>query len=283
MPKFQRFFVLFFMSILLVQPLSAETQLTQTQADAPQQVDSGGASITEKIGAHLKIHDVWFRDEEGHAKHLVDFLHPGRPTLFALVYYDCPGICTVILNNLLKTLKGMSLTPGKDFEIVAVSVRAAETPELAKKKKEAYLRIYGKPETANGWHFLTGDEKNIYNFSKQLGYYFRFIPGTQEIGHDAGLFFVNSEGVIKRVLFGVDFPEEALKLALLEAGSLSTGTLKDQWQALFKKYNYVTRKYDPHSPTRLFVAALAVLLSPVGFVAAKRLRRKGVRPKQPSA
>lgn len=283
MAIFPRFFAFFLVSLFFSQTLLAESPQAGAQNNASQQIDSGGASITEKIGAHLKIHDVWFRDEEGHAKHVADFLHPGRPTLFALVYYDCPGICTVILNNLLKTMKGMSLTPGKDFEIVAVSVRAAETPELAKKKKESYLRIYGKPETADGWHFLTGDEKNIYNFSKQLGYYFQFIPGTQEIGHDAGLFFVNSEGVIKRVLFGVDFPEEALKLALLEAGSLSTGTLKDQWQALFKKYNYVTRTYQPHSPTGLFVSALAVLLSPIGFVAGKRLRRRGVRPKQPSA
>ncbi len=283
MAIFQRFFPLFLVSLFFGQTLCAEVTPAPLQTNASQQIDSGGSSITEKIGARLKIHDVWFRDEDGHAKHVADFLHPGRPTLFALVYYDCPGICTVILNNLLKTLKGMSLTPGKDFEIVAVSVRAAETPELAKKKKESYLRIYGKPETADGWHFLTGDEKNIYNFSKQLGYYFQFIPGTQEIGHDAGLFFVNSEGVIKRVLFGVEFTAEAMKLALLEAGSLSTGTLKDQWQALFKKYNYVTRTYQPHSPTGLFVSALAVLLSPVGFVAAKRLRRRGVRPKQPSA
>ncbi len=280
MAIFQRFFLIALLALTVSLPHRAHASAPQSQANAPQQLDSGGSAITEKVGARLKIHDVWFRDEEGHAKHVADFLHPGRPTLFALVYYDCPGICTVILNNLLKTLKGMSLTPGKDFEIVAVSVRAAETPELAKKKKEAYLRIYGKPETADGWHFLTGDEKNIYNFSKQLGYYFQFIPGTQEIGHDAGLFFVNSEGVIKRVLFGVEFPADALKLALLEAGSWSTGTLKDQWQALFKKYNYVTRTYQPHSPTGLFIGALAVLLSPIGFVAGKRLRRKKAGPKQ---
>jgi protein SCO1/2 len=283
MAKNQVFWGVLAVLTLSLNASNAWSQSSIPAGDATQQKNMGGSSIIEKAGTQLEIGSLEFRGEDGYRRPLREHLSSGRPTLLALVYFECPGVCTVILNNLLASLKNQNLVVGKDFDIAAVSIRAAEGPELARKKRDTYLRLYGKPETAEGWHFLTGDENAIFSLAKQVGYSFLQLPDGKNFGHDAGLFFITPGGKLARVLFGTDFTPEQLKLAILEAGPVTTGTWKDQWQALFKKYNYYTRTYDPHSPTGLFAAALALLLSPLGFVVAKRLRRRGVRPKQPSA
>ena len=115
-----------------------------------------GVGIDQRLDQQVPL-DLMFKDEAGRDVPLSTFFKRGKPVILALVYYRCPMLCTQILNGVASSLKAVSLDPGKDFEIVAVSFDPKDTPETAASKKQMYLRRYGRPSTANGWHLLTGD------------------------------------------------------------------------------------------------------------------------------
>ena len=118
-----------------------------------------GVGIDQRLNQQVPLNLV-FRDEFGRAVPLSTYFH-GKPVLLALVYYRCPMLCTQILNGVVGTLKGVSFTPGKDFEVLSVSFDPKDTWQLAAEKKKTYLRRYGRAGTANGFHFLTGDPASI--------------------------------------------------------------------------------------------------------------------------
>src|ERR1035437_2606968 len=119
-----------------------------------------GVGIDQRLDQQGSL-DLLFKDEAGRDAPLSSFFQRGKPVILAPVYYRCPMLCTQILNGLASSLKAVSLVPGKDFEIVAVSFDPKDTPETAAGKKQLYMRRYGRPDTANGWHLLTGDQANI--------------------------------------------------------------------------------------------------------------------------
>src|ERR1035437_6640934 len=119
-----------------------------------------GVGIDQRLDQQVSL-DLMFQDEAGRSVPLSTFFQRGKPVILVPVYYRCPMLCTQILNGLASSLKAVSLVPGKDFEIVAVSFDPKDTPETAAAKKQMYMRRYGRPDTANGWHLLTGDQANI--------------------------------------------------------------------------------------------------------------------------
>ena len=84
-----------------------------------------------------------------------------KPVVLAFVYYECPMLCTQVLNGLTTSLTVLDETVGREFDVVAISFDARETPVLASGKKKSHLDRYKRPESASGWHFLTGDEASI--------------------------------------------------------------------------------------------------------------------------
>ena len=114
-----------------------------------------GVGIDQELDAQVPLDSI-VRDEAGRDVPLSTFFHPGKPVLLAPVYYRCPMLCTEILSGMESALKVVSLNPGKDFEVIALSFDPKDTPEIAAAKKANYLRRYNRPNTANGWHFLTG-------------------------------------------------------------------------------------------------------------------------------
>ena len=132
-----------------------------------------GVGIDQRLDQQVSL-DLMFKDEAGRDVPLSSFFKRGKPVILAPVYYRCPMLCTQILNGLASSLKAVSLDPGKDFEIVAVSFDPKDTPETAASKKQMYLRRYGRPGTANGWHLLTGDEANIKALMDTIGYHYKY-------------------------------------------------------------------------------------------------------------
>src|SRR6188474_2176203 len=118
--------------------------------------------IDQKLGSQLPL-DAEFKDEDGRTVKLGSYFNNGRPVVLAFVYYECPMLCTQVLNGLTGSMKGMSLDAGEDFDVVAVSFDARENgkADLAKNKKANYIERYGRPGTEKGWHFLTGTEESI--------------------------------------------------------------------------------------------------------------------------
>ncbi|MCG3195843.1 MAG: SCO family protein [Candidatus Omnitrophica bacterium] len=186
-----------------------------------------GVTITEHLNAKIPL-ELEFKDENGKTIRLGDYFKPGRPVLLTLNYYGCPMLCGLQLNGLLDAMRELDWLPGKEFEVVTVSFDPGETPILAKNKKQNYIREYGRPEAAPGWHFLTGREKEIRALTEAVGFGYRYDEENDEYQHAAALFILTPQGVLSRYLYGVMYEPGTLRLSLVEAGQGKIGSAMDQ-------------------------------------------------------
>jgi protein SCO1/2 len=152
-----------------------------------------GVGIDQRLDAQVPLSTV-LRDEAGREVPLSSFFHSGKPVLLAPVYYRCPMLCTQILSGMVSALKVLSLDPGKDFEVIAVSFDPKDTAELAAAKKQNYLRRYRRSNTANGWHFLTGDEANVRALTDAIGFHYKYDPKTDQYAHASAIMILTPEG-----------------------------------------------------------------------------------------
>jgi protein SCO1/2 len=236
------FSVLF--SLLAVLSSSAYASKQDYKGEDTQSVPAAlqEVGIQEHLGAKVSVDSLQFKNEKGESVALKNYLSSHRPVLLSLVYYECPNLCNLVLNGLVKGLEGMEWEPGKQFDIVAVSINPAEKPELAAAKKEAYLKLYGRPGSAAGWHFLTGDEAQIRQLASEVG--FRYKKDGNEYAHAAALYALTPEGKISRYLYGIEFKPNDLKMALLEASNGKIGTVIDRILLFCYHYDPITRKYS---------------------------------------
>jgi protein SCO1 len=261
--------ILVFLSIISISaaPLAA--------TEIPNELE--GVGITEHLGDKVSISDLNFRDEAGKPVKLKDYFQKGRPVVLNLVYYECPNLCTFVLNGLVKTLKEMDWVPGKQFEIVTVSIDPHETPALALQKKTAYLEEYGKPEAASGWHFLTGSDASIHTLAQQVGFGFKYLPSDQQFAHAAAIYTLTPEGKISRYLYGIEFKPQDLKLSLLEASNGKIGNVVDRFLLFCYRFDTKTRKYSLYLTKLMQAGGAGTVLVFGGYMAVFwRRQRKGV-------
>ena len=191
-----------------------------------------------------------FADESGKAVKLGDYF--GRkPVVLAFVYYECPMLCTQVLNGLESSLRVIDESIGKEFDVVVVSFDPRETPMLAAAKKQAYLDRYKRPEAAQGWHFLTGNQASIDELTQAAGFGYAWDEQSQQFAHPSGIIVATPEGRLSRYFFGIDYSPRDVKFALIESSSGKIGTLAEQ--LLLYCYHY-----DPAAGNYGFVAMRAV-------------------------
>src|SRR5947207_12724236 len=168
------------------QPAPAQPSAMRDPSSTPPVLPAAlaGVSIEQKLNTRVPL-DLRFRDEAGRSLPLSTYFH-GKPVLLALVYYRCPMLCTQILNGVESSLKTVSLNPGQDFEVVSVSFDPRDTPEIAAAKKQMYTRRYARPNTANGWHLLSGDEANINALTDAVGFHYNYDAATGQYAHASG-------------------------------------------------------------------------------------------------
>jgi protein SCO1/2 len=226
--------------LLLFLPVSGQAQL----AVDPGQ--SAGASPTifkqvrfdQRLGEQIPL-DLYFQDEHGHEVRLRQFFGE-RPVILTLAYYHCPMLCTELLNGLVRTLRQMNLEIGKDYEVVTVSIDPGDSSALAATKHEAYSVMYGRPGALTGWHFLTGQEPQIHELARAVGFQYAFDPASQQFAHASGIMILSPDGVLSQYTYGVSFPERDLRLGILRASQKQVGSVVDQ--VLLYCYHY-----DPHT------------------------------------
>jgi protein SCO1/2 len=182
--------------------------------------------IDQRIGQQLPL-DLQFVDERGAVVRLGDYFGT-RPVVLALAYYECPMLCTQVLNGMAGALKTLSFDAGKDFDVVVVSINPREGPRLAADKKATYVEHYGRPETAGGWHFLTGKEPAIQTLARAIGFRYAYDERIQQYAHGAAIYVATPKGVVARYLLGIEFPPRDLRFALVEASANRLGTVADQ-------------------------------------------------------
>lgn len=214
-----------------------------------------------------------FRDHVGQAVSLDQFFGE-KPVILSLVYYECPMLCTLELNGLLRTLKSLEMTAGDDFTVLTVSFDPGETPELAATKRRSYLQRYDRPKAHGGWHFLTGNQDNITKLCEAVGFRYVYDSERDEYAHASGIIVLTPEGTIARYFYGIDFPAKDLRLGLVEASAGTIGTATDQLLLLCYGYDPTTGKYGFLVMNAIRLGGLATVLVLAGFVGVMLLRER---------
>jgi protein SCO1/2 len=182
--------------------------------------------IDQRLGQQLPL-DATFRDATGKTVKLGDYFGK-KPVILSLVYYQCQILCMEDLNGLVGALEMVNLKPGKDFQIVIVSIDPAETPAMAAAKKAIYVKRYDRPGTENGWHFLTGDQPDITALAKAVGFGYVRLPQPEGkppmFAHASSIEVVTPEGRMAQYYLGVEFAPRDLELGLVEASHHTIGT-----------------------------------------------------------
>lgn len=197
--------------------------------------------IDQKIGQQLPL-DLTFRDEDGRDVKLGQYFG-SRPVVLALAYYECPMLCTQVLNGMTGALKTLSFDAGKDFDVVVVSIDPKDSFRLAANKKQTYVEHYGRPQTAGGWHFLTGTEASIKPLADAIGFRYAYDANIKQYAHGAAIYVATPKGIVARYLLGIDFAPRDLRLALVEASNNQLGSVTDKVLLLCYHYDPAVGKY----------------------------------------
>jgi protein SCO1/2 len=217
--------------------------------------------------------DTRFKDEDGRDVRLGDYFGSKKPVVLAFVYYECPMLCTQVLNGLTSSLGALGETVGREFDVVAISFDARETPALANGKKKSHLDRYKRPESASGWHFLTGDDAAIKAVTGAAGFKFVWDDKTQQFAHPSGIVVVTPEGRISRYFFGIDFAPRDVMFALVESSAGHIGNAIDQLLLYCYHYDPTTGSYGFVAMGAVRLGGAVTVLVLVGFVVVS-LRRE---------
>jgi protein SCO1/2 len=224
--------------------LLAHVSTTRAQFADPLQNIGVRPELLKEVGIDQKLNDsvpldLMFRDEHGNPVELAKYFG-SKPVILTLVYYDCPMLCTQVLNGLDRSLKGIPLSLGSDFNAVTVSIDPTERPVLAEAKQAVYTGMYGRPGAKEGWHFLTGNEPEIKKLANAVGFRYAYDADSKQYAHASAIMLLTPEGKISRYFYGIQYPERDLRLGLVEASEGKIGTPVDQ--ILLFCYHY-----DPHT------------------------------------
>lgn len=218
--------------------------LVENQGQVVQQlpgVDINQVRIEQKLDTQIPL-DTTFRDETGKSIRIGDYFND-KPVVLVFAYYECPMLCTVVLNELTRVLKVLQFSPGKEFEVITVSISPTETPELAARKKANYVEHLGREGAGKSWHFLTGEEDQIKRLADAVGFQYVYDPKTKQYAHSAGLMVLTPKGKLARYFYGIDYSAKDLRFALIEASKNKIGTPVDQVFLYCYQYNPSTGKY----------------------------------------
>jgi len=224
-----------------------------------------GVGIDQNLNAQVPL-DLTFHDESGKPVRLEQYFQEGKPVILNLVYYECPMLCTLVLNGLTSALRALSFDVGKQFEVVTVSFSPEETPALAASKKKTYLDEYRRPGADAGWHFLTGEAAAIETLARSVGFRYRYDPAVKQFAHAAAIMVLTPKGRVARYFYGVEYSPRDLRFGLIEAAENRIGNRIDQLLLYCFHYDPATGKYSATILAVLRVAAAATVLGLLGFI-----------------
>jgi protein SCO1/2 len=216
-------------------------------ASDPMQSAGVRPELLKQVGIDQKLNqtiplNLAFRDENGQTVRLAQFFGQ-KPVILTLVYYNCPMLCTQVLNGVESGLKELQTDIGTQFEVVTVSIDPTESHVLAKVKQEMYVGMYGRPGAGQGWHFLTGDEPQIKQLADAVGFRYAYDPDTKQFAHASAIMLLTPEGKISRYFYGIQYRSRDLRLGLVEASEGKIGTPVDQVLLFCYHYDPATGKY----------------------------------------
>jgi protein SCO1/2 len=209
--------------------------------------------------------DLTFRDETGQTVKLGEYFGK-KPLVLNLVYYNCTMLCGEVLAGLTGAMRLVKFDVGDEFDVVTVSFDPRETPEIAAAKKKDYLKRYGRPGAAAGWHFLTGSAESVNALTRAVGFQYQFDPKINQFAHATAIMVLTPQGRISRYFYGVDFPPKDLRMGLVEASQGKIGNPVDQVLLYCYHYDPATGKYGAVIANILRLAGAATILILGGFL-----------------
>ena len=236
-----------------------------------------GVEIVEQLNAKVPL-QASFLDQDGKPVRLGDFLGKGKPVVLALVYYECPMLCGLILGGMARGMKETGLELGRDYTALSISFDPRERAAQAFVRQKHYLQSFDKADRKDVWPFLVGQEKESRSVADAVGFHYKFDEATKQYAHGAAIIVLTPDGRVSRYLYGVEFPGRDLRLALVEAADGKVGTSFDRFLLTCYRYDPVARKYVPYAMGVVRAGALLVLfgLASVLFVFWRR-EAKGAR------
>ncbi|HEX6975920.1 MAG TPA: SCO family protein [Vicinamibacterales bacterium] len=229
------------------------------------QPTSAKPGILAKIGIDQRLNeqvplDLPFVDENGKNVRLGDYFGK-RPVILAMVYYECPMLCTQVLNGMVSALGVMKFNAGQEFDVIAVSINPKEGPGLASQKKQAYVERYKRPGTEHGFHFLTGSQESITKLAQAVGFRYEYDAETGQYAHGAGIEVLTPKGVISRYFYGIEFAPRDIQFGLMDASEQRIGSRIDDALLLCYHYDPSTGKYGVIAIDAIRIGGVATVLA----------------------
>ena len=216
-------------------------------------------AIDQRIGYQVPA-DIPFVDDQG--KPVVIGAYFGkRPVVLALVYYECPMLCTQVLNGLVSAVGVLNFEVGREFDVVAVSFNPKEGPGLASQKKASYVERYGRPQSANGFHFLTGSQESIKRLTDAVGFRYAYDENIGQFAHGAAIEVLTPKGTIAKYFYGIEYSPRDLRLGVIEASDERIGTIIDDVLLFCYHYDPATGSYGATVMTIVRAGAIATVFA----------------------
>ncbi len=231
-----------------------------------------GIGIDQNLNAQVPL-ELTFNNETGQTVRLGQYFRE-KPVVLALVYYECPGLCDLILNGLTHAMQQVSLNVGSDYEVVTVSFNPQDSWQLAGAKKSNYVEKYNRPGAKQGWHFLTGKPDAIKSLADSVGFHYKYDPISKQFAHASAIMILTPEGKIARYFYGIEYKPRDFRLGLVEASANKIGTTADQVMLFCYHYDPMTGKYGViiAQVTRVLGTATVLALGAFVFIMIRRDR-----------
>jgi protein SCO1/2 len=240
--------------------LAAGGAAAQTYLPSP----AKDVGFDQRLGESLPL-DAVFRDETGRTVKLGDYFGK-KPVLLSLVYYECPMLCGMATEGLVRSLKVLNFTAGREFDILTVSFDPREEPDLAAAKKKSVMAAYGRPGAPGGWHFLTGEKASIDRLTRAVGFRYVWDEKQKQFAHATGVVALTPQGRVSKYFFGIEYAAKDLRLGLIEATQERIGSMVDRLLLLCYHYDPAVGRYTIAAYTVLRAAAVATVLALGGFL-----------------
>jgi protein SCO1/2 len=231
-------------------------------------------AFSQRLGEPLPL-DARFKDESGRDVALGEYFSQ-KPVVLAFVYFQCPMLCPLVMNGISSALKAVPFTPGEEFDVVLISFDARDTPEAANAKKRAHLQHWAVPETAAGWHFLTGTEQDIQRVTSAAGFTYGWDEQTQQFAHVSGVLVTTPDGRLARYFYGVEFSPKDLRLAIVDSSQGRLGSIVEELLLYCFHYDPSNGRYGAVFMNIMRLGGLLTVGLIVGFIVLMRLRERYV-------
>jgi protein SCO1/2 len=220
--------------------------------------------LDQRLNEQLPL-SLSFRDETGKTVQLGDYFGE-KPVILSFAYYDCPMLCTLVINGLIRTLRTLSFSAGNEFNIITVSFNPKDTPAMAAVKRQTSLQSYSRKGAEAGWHFLTGDEATVRQLTQAVGFRYAFDDMTQQYQHPTGIMILTPSGKLSRYFYGIEYAPRDVRLGLVEASAGKIGSPVDQVLLLCFHYDPTTGKYGLIITRALQLAGLVTVFALGSFM-----------------